>query len=756
MKNALSLFILCAFGPVFLFAQAPIKGTVQDAETGAGIPAVTIAIPGTGRQTITDDAGVFELNSSGVTTGAKILALCVGYQKDSFLIENLAKPVRFSLRPLQTQINEVVVSGTMKAVSRMQSPVPVEVYTPRFFRKNPTPSLFAAMENVNGVRPQLNCSVCNTGDIHINGMEGPYTMVLIDGMPIVSGLSTVYGLNGIPNTLIDRVEIVKGPASTLYGSEAVGGLINVITKNPATAPALSVDVNGTSYGELNADAGMRGRVGKASVLLSGNYFHFQQRLDRNADNFTDMTLQKRFTLFNKWQYDRTDRSQTSLALRYIWENRFGGELQWKPEFRGGDSIYGEQISTRRFEMLGSHSILVPEKIKFAWSYTVHDQASAYGTTIFDARQHIAFGQTTWDKKIGNLHDALFGVALRYTWYDDNTPITTRPNQPGQTAPSITWLPGIFVQDQIDFSQKHTLLTGMRYDYNSVHGHIFTPRINYQWKPNANHTLRFTIGNGYRVANVFSEDHAALTGAREVVIAEALRPERSWNTNLNYTGQFVPQKSKVAFVGLDATLFYTRFSNRIVADYLSDPQKVIFDNLQGFGISRGFSLNSDANFTNGLKMMAGITVLDVYTQETNLTGNTVKTPQLHASPFSGTFSISFPLYRNLLSIDYTGNVYGPMPLPVVPNDFRPANSPWFSIQNIQATWNIRKGLECYGGAKNLLNFVPKDPILRPFDPFDKQANDPVGNPNGYTFDPSYNYAPIQGIRFFIGLRYTSWK
>jgi outer membrane receptor for ferrienterochelin and colicins len=111
----------------------------------------------------------------------------------------------------------------MKAVSRMQSPVPVEVYTPRFFRKNPTPSLFAAMENVNGVRPQLNCSVCNTGDIHINGMEGPYTMVLIDGMPIVSGLSTVYGLNGIPNTLIDRVEIVKGPASTLYGSEAVGG-----------------------------------------------------------------------------------------------------------------------------------------------------------------------------------------------------------------------------------------------------------------------------------------------------------------------------------------------------------------------------------------------------------------------------------------------------------------------------------------------------------------------------------------------------
>ena len=101
-----------------------------------------------------------------------------------------------------------------------------------FSERNPTPSIFESLQNVNGIRPQLNCNVCNTGDIHINGLEGPYTFVLIDGMPIVSGLSTVYGLSGIPQSLIERVEIVKGPASTLYGSEAVGGIINIITKQP--------------------------------------------------------------------------------------------------------------------------------------------------------------------------------------------------------------------------------------------------------------------------------------------------------------------------------------------------------------------------------------------------------------------------------------------------------------------------------------------------------------------------------------------
>ena len=89
---------------------------------------------------------------------------------------------------------------------------------------------------INGLQPQMACNVCQTADIHINGMEGAYTLVTIDGMPIVSGLSSVYGQIGIPSSLIERVEVVKGPSSTLYGSEAVGGLINIITKNPATAP----------------------------------------------------------------------------------------------------------------------------------------------------------------------------------------------------------------------------------------------------------------------------------------------------------------------------------------------------------------------------------------------------------------------------------------------------------------------------------------------------------------------------------------
>lgn len=148
----------------------------------------------------------------------------------------------------------------------METPVPVEVYTPAFLKKNPTSNIFEALQNVNGVRPQLNCSICNTGDIHINGLEGPYTMVTIDGMPIVSSLSTVYGLSGIPNSLIERVEVVKGPASSLYGSAAVGGLINIITKKPHSAPLFSADIFSTSWLENNIDLGFKSNIGKKQLL----------------------------------------------------------------------------------------------------------------------------------------------------------------------------------------------------------------------------------------------------------------------------------------------------------------------------------------------------------------------------------------------------------------------------------------------------------------------------------------------------------
>lgn len=737
-----------------------ISGVVSSG--GELLEFANVGIVGTSLGASTNGKGQYQINN--IPSGEyQVTVSILGYETQTKKVTLTAnKPnatINFSMVESAAALGEVVISGTMKEVSKMESPVPVEVYSAKFFEANVCPSVFESLQNVNGVRPQLNCNVCNTGDIHINGLEGPYTMVLIDGMPIVSGLSTVYGLTGIPQSLIERVEIVKGPASTLYGSEAVGGLINIITKQPSSAPLFSADVFATTWGELNSDVGARFKIGKRTHSLLGvNYFNYQVPMDNNGDGFTDLTLQNRISVFNKWSFDRRNNRQFSIAGRYVYEDRWGGQTEWDKSFRGGDSIYGESIYTSRWELFGIYQLPVKETINLQVSANGHRQNSYYGTTSYNAEQYIVFGQLSWNKRLGKRQDLLVGSALRYTYYNDNTPATAEIDALTD-APSVIYLPGLFVQDEVLVNEQNKLLLGVRYDYNSIHGSIVTPRINYKWNSlDKSNVLRLSVGNGYRVANVFTEDHAALTGAREVVFAEALKPETSWNGNINYVRKTYARKG--VYIGIDATAWYTYFSNRIIPDYETDPNKIIYDNLNGFSQSTGASVNVDVNY-KGFNGLVGFTAMDVSIKEDDQWRRQILTER-----FTGVWNLGYSFKEINLTIDYTGNLYGPMRLPLLGElDNRAAYSPWFSIQNIQVTKRFKKGWEVYGGIKNLLNYTPPaNSIARAHDPFDKEVQfDAQGqvvatpnNPNALTFDPSYVYASNQGIRGFVGVRYVLRK
>jgi len=753
--------IVSLFLHSFTSAQkAAVTGFITSG--GQAAPFATIVLESTSLVTIADSTGRYQI--SEVAPGSFLLSVSLsGHQKRSRKIsikDSSAVRADFDLTPTSHDLDEVVVTGTLKEVRRIESPVPVEVYSPQFFKKNPTPSIFDALQSVNGVRPQLNCNVCNTGDIHINGLEGPYTMVLIDGMPIVSSLSTVYGLSGIPNSLVERIEIVKGPASSLYGSEAVGGLVNIITKKPTNAPLFSADLFSTTWKEWNADLGFKFRAGKKATALTGvNYFRYANIIDNNRDGFSDVALQHRVSLFQKWSVQRKANRLLSVAVRYFNEDRWGGDTRWTKEFRGGDSLYGESIYTKRWELIGNYQLPVKEKLMLSFSYNNHDQDSRYGTTSYIAQQRIGFSQLTWDKTLKK-HDLLAGAALRYTFYDDNTPATAKGDSTiRRNSPDKIWLPGIFLQDEITLARNHKLLLGFRYDYNSVHGNIYTPRFAYKWSIDDKNILRLNAGTGYRVVNLFTEEHASLTGARTVEVKEALKPERTYNVNLNYLKKIYSQNG--TFIGLDATAWYTYFNNRIVPDFETDPNKIFYDNLDGYAISKGFSMNVDVAFTSGLKILAGATLQDVSTIE-----NGVKQQQLLTEKFTGTWAVSYKLQRFKTSIDYTGNIYGPMRLPLLgPLDPRLPISPTWSLQNIQFTFGGMKMIEIYGGVKNLLNFTPNrgNPfiIARANDPFDKgveyssdgQVVPTPGNPYALTFDPTYVYAPNQGRRGFLGVRLT---
>ncbi len=344
-----------------------------------------------------------------------------------------------------------------------------------------------------------------------------------------------------------------------------------------------------------------------------------------------------------------------------------------------------------------------------------------------------------------------GTSLRYNSYNDNTPATQNTDE--------SWIPSLFIQDELRLHPNHHLLMGMRWDNHKNHGNIFTPRIAYKWKISEFDIFRINSGTGFRVVNLFTEEHAAVTGSREVVILEDLKPEKSINVNFNYLKKVVGKNGNQ--FTFETTAWYTYFNNSIIPDYETNPNQIIYKNLNGFAVTKGVSTNADLTFSNGIKASLGATFMDVSKTEDN-----IKTRPLLTEKFSGTWSVSYKIPKWFLNIDYTGNLYGPMRLPLLgENDPRKPESPVWSIQNIQFTYDKMRGIEIFGGIKNLLNWTPNkgNPFLiaRSHDPFDKnvifdqngQAAVTPENPYGLTFDPTYVYGPNQGIRFFLGIRYN---
>ncbi len=723
-------FLFCIIIIADAFGQGgTIKGIVMG--SNKAIPFANIGMRDSKVGTASDIEGNFIFNN--IIAGEQELIVSVlgfeKYRQKVNVINGDTASVSIVLTPSSVSLDQVVVTGTMKETFISASPVKIDVITQKFLQNNPTNNIIEAVQTVNGVQEQINCGVCGTNDIHINGMEGPYTLVLIDGMPIMSALATVYGFNGIPTSLVDRVEIIKGPSSTLYGSEAVGGVINIITTKPEKMPIISFNTYYTSHRELNVDFAVTPKIGKKlTTTMSGNYYRNQYRMDFNDDNFTDIPLNNRFTLFNKWSIARKENRIANIALRYYSEYRFGGVMQWQPEHRGSHSVYGESIYTNRMEVIGSYQLPVSNHhLRIDYSYNFHDQDSYYGKTYYRAQQQIFFSNLLWNRKFGK-HDVLTGFTLRYQFYYDNSLANTNDRK---------FIPGLFVQDEYSIGKTSVLLAGVRVDHHENHGFIFSPRLSFKQKIRTYTTVRFNSGTGFRLVHLFTEDHAALTGARQVVIKNNLEPEQSYNVNLNVNHVYSFANGTGT---LDVDAFYTYFTNKIVPDYTIDPDLIVYDNLGGFGVTRGFAASINHSFSFPLRVNLGGTFQDVFQVTENTGGEKIKEKQLFTPAFSGTFVVGYKFRKLKLSVDYTGRVMGPQKLPHYDSPFtRPESSPWFTIQNIQITKEI-KSFSVYAGVKNIFNWTQSSPLID------------AANPFGKDFDTAYAWGPLQTRRFFVGIRW----
>ncbi len=751
-------FLIVRFG--FCQEGAVVHGIISGPD--GPLPGATIRMEGTDTGVAADPEGAFslEIKETGVVNLEIRSTGYVPLKKKFILLPGEKRELNVVLEEHSLGLEEVVVTGNMKPTFIKDSPVKVEVISSRYlntFMPAAASSVVDAVKLLNGVQEVVACGVCFTNSISINGLPGPYTAVLMDGTPMYGNLASVYGLNGVPNMIIDRLEVIKGPASTLYGSEAMAGVINIITKDPAKQPLLSVDVMGTSLGEMFGNVAMAPKIGKSAGFFGLNYGILNNFEDRNRDGFSDLVNMDRYSFFSKWDIYRESGRKFSVMAKYYYEDRRNGVEEYLRDrnyrkLRGSNALYGESIYTKRAELFGTYEFKGAENLKIDFSMSRHLQDSYYGEDHYKAEQNIGFANLIWDKTLQE-HSLLLGITSRLQYYDDNTVATqSRTPDGGEVNKADNqFIPGIFVQDEWKISDQLTLMGGMRLDNYEAHGPIFSPRFNFKVKPGKWTNVRGNFGTGFRIVNLFTEDHAFVSGQRAVEIVEELKPERSYNGALNINHVYTAGNSQGT---IDIDAYYTFFTNKIIPDY-ADPAKIVYANTSGNAISKGIGLNFVQEFAFPLSINLGMNVQRTSRTEENENGEMETSAVEFAPEWSGVLTASYNFKKADFTIAYSGRLTGTMALPEVYDldasgeplaDPRPLVSLPFSIHNLQLAKKISADWSLYGGVQNIFDFI------QPFTPL-TGYNDPAA-PAGFSkfFDTAYAYAPIHGREIYLGVKW----
>ncbi|MBO6574121.1 MAG: TonB-dependent receptor [Rhodothermales bacterium] len=736
---------------------ATIEGTVRS--EGQAVAYASVRLPDLRAGVAASEAGVYSLKLPTGTEGSiTVLFTAIGYQPLERSVEiQGVETIRLDVELIPTvyESGALVVTGTMTEITTAESPVKVNLLPSRFLETVPTSNLMEVIDRVNGLYQQIDCGVCYTNNIRINGIDGPNTAVLIDGMPMMSSLAAVYGLNGISPMLIKQVEVVKGPMSTLYGSEALGGVVNIRTKDPGSTPRFSANAYTTQHREHVAEASAVALRGRTNLLVSGTLLSAQDYHDNNADGFSDRPFQSRVALFAKGT--RTDAlgfDRASVVAKFYHEDREAGVesfLKAPKDLRGSGATYGESIFTRRAELMAT--VRATSTLNVASALSLHDQDSFYGDSGYQAQQTDGFLQATWTPFMPAArehHDLLIGLAMRYQRYDDGSGVTGRYDDSGtllENQPDTRLIPGLFVQDDVEVTDRLRVLGGLRLDYQPDHGLIPSPRLATKVELGDLTTLRLNVGTGFRVVNLFTEDHAAYTGGRATVILEDLNPERSVSTAGSIQHILTGMGSPIT---VDFDAFWTRFSNKIEPDY-DTPGEVRYRNLRGHYATRGVALQVQGNVTGGVSYSVAGTLMDVYVEEDG-----TRRDHEFAPAYQGTATITWQAPNDVV-LDYTARVTGPMQMPGFEPSVREAyrqatgvtlheRSPTYAVHNLQATRDFRSTsgrlLQVYVALENLTGFKQSSPLVGYYE----------GTPGfGDSFDTAYVYGPIEGRHFGAGVR-----
>jgi len=534
MKSAVIVMSVLAFADAEMSAR---QGPARDcALAGRVIDGSAAALPGAvvtaaGRVTVSAPDGTFCFE--GLPDGEHGLDVTLdGFAATRLTVRLPAtRPLTVTLLPAISA--SVVVTATRTSRNLDDVPVRTEVISRELITRTGARTLADAVEYTTGVRVENNCQNCNFSQIRLLGLDGPYTQILVDGQPVVSSLAQVYGIEQIPARMIERIEVVKGGGSALYGPGSVGGVVNIIPREPARSGAVleartdtfGVDANLSVNGAADWVAGDR----RTFVTAFGQLDRVRP-FDVDRDGFTEVSrrhLRAGGVRVNRYQLE--GRAKLTFDLTQIAESRRGGDALHLPP---DQALVAESIDSRRLGMSGTwfHSVSRRFDYRATVSAAGTSRDSYYGT----GRDPNAYGTTdSWisvlDTQLNHyagLHTVSWGAQVSSESLIDEQPAYGRHLDARYTNA------GVYLQDDWSFAPRWQLLYGLRADtHTALPSPVLSPRVALMHSPVPALDIRFSAARGFRAPQVFDEDlHLSSVGGnvRLIELDPELREERSAN------------------------------------------------------------------------------------------------------------------------------------------------------------------------------------------------------------------------------------
>lgn len=738
MKSIIIVIILTLIMPYMAQSQI-LKGRVINQENKP-LNGASIFWLESKRGTVTDTAGNFSIKIPKDTV-RKLIVSFAGYYPDTIVITNETE-LEIKLA-VTMEMGEVIVKGRRPGIYISEiNPIKTEVITQVELKKAACCDLAGCFETQASVQPQTTNVITNSKELRILGLSGIYNQVLIDGMPLIQGLSYTYGISSIPGTLVDNIYISKGANSVIQGFESISGQINVETKEPDRTDKLLLNVYANNFLEKHFNANYVFKKKKWSNLVSFHTVQPANRVDRDKDGFMDLPLLTRYMVLNKWKYgnDKDWGWNSRIGIRYLSEQRIGGQTTFNINTdKGTTNAYGQTVNIQQPELWTKTGYKFNDNsriILFASSF-YQNQNSFFGTTRYDASQISIYTNLQYELLYRNSHTLKTGFSYRHLNLRESIGFTANPlNRTfAGSYQRVENIPGIFAENTFNWANyKFVWITGIRADMHNTFGTIVTPRTMVKYKLAEGSTLRASIGKGWRTVNIFSENIGLLVSSRNIIFKEPINPEKALNYGINFTQKF-DSKNVEGYISVD--YYKTDFQNQVFPDYDTDPAKAIISNFTGKSVSQGFQIEAYSKYFSRFEAKVAYVYLDVYRME-----NGIKSLLPFNPKHKILSTLSFKPLTAKWHFDANIHWYGVQRLANTasnpPAFQRPQQSTSFTLMNAQftKTWKM---VEVYAGCENIFDFRQIQPIISWQDPFTKY------------FDTASVWGPTRGREIYIGVR-----